>query len=494
MPRPSAATAYLDALLSYDRAAARAIVQEALDHGDSLTTVYVDILQSALYQLGTRWEFGQITIAQEHYCTAATQGIMATLHGELYQSPRGGRRLLAVSVGGNLHSVGIRMVADVFELRGWSTVFTGADTAIESIVATLTREPFDVIAISAALSGHIAEIERLIVAVRALGVRTRILVGGRAFNGDPELWRTIGADGHAITPDQAVMLAESLVATTPIGPRLLELPTPEPHDPAGDERTLVALSEINTELHDMARALAGKNAELARVNAELNRMTGVIAHDLRNPLSVILHYAYFLREDLATIAPDQIEHLTSIDQAAEFMVRLLDDLLDVSRIRAGKLRLQPVELELVEFVRSVVGLNQHLAHHKSIELRVTTGAPQLVVVVDRDKIQQVINNLVGNAIQYSKPNTTIDIALATDGGTVTITVRDQGVGIAEADLPKVFLPFETVTSHGTAGEKSTGLGLAIVQTIVEAHRGSVRVESTLGVGTSFVVTLPIRVE
>ncbi|MEO8551754.1 MAG: HAMP domain-containing sensor histidine kinase, partial [Kofleriaceae bacterium] len=232
---------------------------------------------------------------------------------------------------------------------------------------------------------------------------------------------------------------------------------------------------------------------LERVNAQLNRVMAVIAHDLRNPLSVITHYSQFLREDLAAaLGPDQIEFLDLIDSSSEFMRHLLDDMLDVARVRAGKLTLDVKRTDVVELLRSVSALHQHLAQRKSIALQVTTTCGELITSIDRGKIQQVLNNLVGNAIQYSPRDTTIQLELAATDATFTVAVRDRGIGIAAANLAKVFQPFGTTGTRGTAGEKSTGLGLAISLAIVEAHGGTIGVESALGEGSVFTATLPRR--
>ncbi|MEO8550068.1 MAG: cobalamin-dependent protein, partial [Kofleriaceae bacterium] len=311
--RPEApSTQYLDALLLQDRRTAQLVVRTILDGGGSLDAVYVEILQPAMYDLGERWERGEVSVAQEHYCTAATQALMATLHAEVFEAHPEGRRVLALSVGGNSHSIGIRMVADVFELRGWSVMFVGADMPTEAAIAHLAAEAFDVLAVSAALSEHLPEVETLVRAVRASSDRIRILVGGRAFRDDRELWRRVGADGYAATPAQAVTLAETLTAQVVPGGRLALVADVAAAAPLAlaqhDATTLDAMAEINTELHDMARTLVAKNAELERVNAQLNRVMAVIAHDLRNPLSVITHYSHFLREDLAAaLGADQIE-------------------------------------------------------------------------------------------------------------------------------------------------------------------------------------------
>ncbi|MEJ7600182.1 MAG: PQQ-binding-like beta-propeller repeat protein, partial [Kofleriaceae bacterium] len=469
---------YVERLLDGDLAGGERIVDDALASGWSLEAVYVDILQEALYEIGRRWEVSQLTVAQEHFCTAATQQVMASLHARLFATPKRGPRLLATSVGGNFHSIGIRMLADIFELAGWATTCLGADPTWDEVRDALASpDGHDVIAISAALVEHVADVAALIRNVRACpaGLGIHILVGGRPFNADLELWRAVGADGHATTPQAAVDLATDLVTNQPslrqhTAIPLSSRPSMSPRPP--ETKLLDAMSRLNGQLHDATRALATKNAELARLNAQVNKMMGMAAHDLRNPLMVLGLHTQLLVEDLAgTLGADQSESLEAIQTATQFMRSLLDDLLDVSKIRAGKLQLEISSVELVGFVRGVVKTNAALAARKQIGVTFSTSVEAVTLPLDAPKIQQLVNNLVGNAVQYSMPGTDVTVELSTTGEVLCLVVRDRGAGIPEAELAKVFRAYETTSTQGTAGEKSTGLGLAIVQAIVEAHGG-----------------------
>ncbi len=495
-PTANVADRYLRALLAGDAARAERIVTQALSNGWSLADVYVLLLQHALYEVGRLWEHGQLSVAQEHVCTAITQQIMTSLHGRLFQTAKTGKWLLATSIGGNFHSVGIRMLADIFELDGWHTSYLGADAPAQMILDRLASSPHDVLAISAALDAHVPSVAALIVALRGspLGRNLWIMVGGRAFNDDLELWREVGADGHAITPEGALRCAER--------GRLTQAdPHPEPA-PAqrlrvariarANDPMLDAMSRLNSELNDMARTLAEKNAELAQLSAHVNRLMGIAAHDLRNPLAVIISNGQFLSEDLATsIGVDQREMLETIADSGAFMKRLLDDLLDVSQIRAGKLTLQREQVDVVAFTRKVVAMNGMLAQRKQITVHFTATQPAVELVVDRPKLQQVINNLVGNAVQYSPSGSMVEVTLTVDETEVVLSVRDRGRGIPATEVGKVFGVFETTTTRGTAGEKSTGLGLAIVQAIVQAHGGRIWLESVVDEGSCFFVSLPL---
>jgi signal transduction histidine kinase len=260
-----------------------------------------------------------------------------------------------------------------------------------------------------------------------------------------------------------------------------------------DDSMFEDLTRMNNELANLQREMARKNAELSALNAEKNRFLGIAAHDLRSPLGVILTYSEFLEDEAAAVlTAEQRDFVTAIRTTSRFMLRLLDDLLDVSRIEAGRLDLDLQPVELVALLRHNVGLNRVLAGRKRIEVAFAPEAAALPVVADAAKLEQVLNNLIGNAIKFSPAGAQVEVRLGADRDRVTITVADQGPGIPQADLPKLFKPFSRTSVRPTGGEKSTGLGLAIVHRIVAGHGGDVRVESEVGRGSRFVVSLPKR--
>ena len=155
----------------------------------------------------------QVSVAQEHYCTAATQLIMSQLYPHIFATERIGRRLVATCVGGELHEIGIRMVADFFEMEGWDTYYLGANTPTESVVQTVVERSADILGVSATIAFHTSAVADLIANVRASEVGdVKILVGGYPFNIAPDLWRQVGADGCARDAQEAVELANRLVA------------------------------------------------------------------------------------------------------------------------------------------------------------------------------------------------------------------------------------------------------------------------------------------
>jgi signal transduction histidine kinase len=259
-----------------------------------------------------------------------------------------------------------------------------------------------------------------------------------------------------------------------------------------DDSMFEDLTSVNNELANLQREMARKNAELSLLNEEKNRFLGIAAHDLRSPLGVILSYSEFLESEAADVLDaEQRNFVAAIRTTSQFMLRLLDDLLDVSQIEAGQLNLDLQPTDLVALLRRNIGLNRVLAARKRIDLHFKPAAETLPLVADAAKIEQVLNNLIGNAVKFSPPGAAVTVRLGMTGAVATIVVDDQGPGIPPADLPKLFKPFSRTSVRPTAGEKCTGLGLVIVRRIVAGHGGEVRVESEVGRGSRFIVDLPM---
>ena len=252
------------------------------------------------------------------------------------------------------------------------------------------------------------------------------------------------------------------------------------------------MTEVNNELTNLQRELARKNAELERLHEEKNHFLGMAAHDLRNPLGIIQAYAEFLlQDDDLELEGRQARFLEYIHDSSRFMLQLVNDLLDVSKIEAGAIDLTPETTDLAELVDRIVRLNRLLASEKEIEVELETP-DSLEAVVDPGKIEQVLTNLLTNAVKYSETGTTVRVELRAEGDGVVLAVADEGQGIPPDELEELFEPFASTSVQATAGEASTGLGLAITQRIVQAHGGRIEVESEVGEGSTFTVRLPVR--
>lgn len=232
--------------------------------------------------------------------------------------------------------------------------------------------------------------------------------------------------------------------------------------------------------------------ELATLNAQKDHLMGVVAHDLRNPLSVVRGYADFLLSGVTgELDAEQDEIVRTMRRTTDYMLHLVEDLVDFSRIQAGALDLEREPTDLGALVADCVRVNGLVAQDKQIrfEPRIAPDLPK--TEVDRHKIRQVLDNLLTNAVKFSHPGSTVDVTLERRDEQAHLAVRDRGVGIPESDLHRVFRPFSKTSARPTAGERSTGLGLAIVGNIVEAHGGRIWVESRVDEGSTFHVTLPL---
>lgn len=253
------------------------------------------------------------------------------------------------------------------------------------------------------------------------------------------------------------------------------------------------LAEANKQLMNMHREIAKKNLLLEKLNEDKNRFLRIAAHDLRNPISAILSFSTMLIDELANqVSAENMEFLEIIRQSSEFMLQLLNELLDIAVIESGNLILNTENHNLVKVIADNVNLNRVIAGKKKINLNFTSDIEELNFLFDRVKIEQILNNLISNAIKYSFSGSSVNITLTRIEKEAVITISDTGQGIAPEDMPKLFQPFAKRSPGGTAGEKSTGLGLSIVKKIIEAHNGRITAESTLGEGSVFTVYLPIE--
>ena len=228
-------------------------------------------------------------------------------------------------------------------------------------------------------------------------------------------------------------------------------------------------------------AVAIENARLYRASVEAtqrrDQVLGVVAHDLRNPLSAIL-----MQSSARSRQPNEVIH-----RAATRMSRLIQDLLDVSLIEMGQLTIQSVRLSGRELVVDAVETQKMLATSSSVELRLDVGKHVADVWGEHDRLLQVFENLIGNAIKFTTAGGWITVGAASNDQEVVFWVADSGAGIEPGDVPHVFDGFWQATRGDRRG---AGLGLPIAKGIVEAHGGHIWVESTLGRGSTFFFSIP----
>lgn len=203
---------YVAHLLARERADALALVAAVASSGADLRDVYVRLLEAAQHRIGEMWASGEISIAREHYCTAVTQQAIASLYPFVFATPTDGRRAVVACVGGELHELGARMVADFLQLDGWDTSYLSANVPPGAVLEEAVATGAHLVCLSASREESLPQVEATIASLRSeRGAAVQIVVGGRPFSEDPELWRRVGADGSAGDAHGAAAVARDLV-------------------------------------------------------------------------------------------------------------------------------------------------------------------------------------------------------------------------------------------------------------------------------------------
>jgi PAS domain S-box-containing protein len=262
--------------------------------------------------------------------------------------------------------------------------------------------------------------------------------------------------------------------------------------PHGRPATCCVVVTDLTEQEELEREEAARR-EAEAANLAKDQFLAVLSHELRTPLNAILGWAQLLaaRDD---VAPEQaVRGLEVIERNARAQTQLIDDLLDISRIVAGKLRLDLARVRLGEVVEAAIAAMSPAAEAKGLHVERDLQAAREVVLADPDRLQQVVWNLISNAVKYTPPEGRVTVRLGRAGDDeVEVRVEDDGEGIDPEMLPKLFQLFEQGDSGTTRRSTGLGLGLAIVKQITELHGGTVSAESNgAGKGSTFVLRLPL---
>jgi signal transduction histidine kinase len=247
-----------------------------------------------------------------------------------------------------------------------------------------------------------------------------------------------------------------------------------------------------TKRKKMEQQLRELNQNLTKVNEDKNNFLGIASHDLKNPLHSIFGIATLMKLDSANFTKNQHEYLTMIFDTINKMNELIDQLLDVSRIEQGKALTQKKEVDLVSLVSQTADSFQVQATNKNIQLLFNDHPSSLSASTDSTVLNQILENLISNALKFSPQNKKITIHLRPTHDRAIIDVSDEGPGIKPEEFPRLFGKFQRLSARPTAGENSTGLGLSIVKELVQALDGKISCQSRVGVGTTFTVNLPLH--
>ncbi len=253
---------------------------------------------------------------------------------------------------------------------------------------------------------------------------------------------------------------------------------------------IVEKGRLVSELAAQKDAIERQNRELMRLNELKNTFLGIAAHDLRSPLGVIqMAINFMLDARMAVTDAEQEMFLRDVLTQSEHMLNLIDDVLDVTHIEAGKLELRPEDVDLRHFLEEAVQRHAQMASPKGTQV-LLDHVSEGIVQADPHRLRQVVDNLISNAVKYSPAGSTVQVWAEQLEDEWRISVKDQGPGITQEDRKRLFQDFARLSATPTGGERSTGLGLAISRRVIEGHNGRINVDSVPGEGATFWFTLP----
>ena len=251
---------------------------------------------------------------------------------------------------------------------------------------------------------------------------------------------------------------------------------------------IIVFDKIREANYKNRRLLKNTNAELQKLNELKNQLLQVVAHDLKDPLQVIIGYTDLLKTNLQQNKFAR-ERLKIIHRSTERMIKLIGGLLQITSLESGNLPVHKSEVNFGEVVDASVKHFLKDAQQKNQHLQATIEK-NCLVAGDQMLLRQVANHLISNALKFSSPGKTIYVNVDQQGDRVILTVRDEGPGLQEEEIHRLYDKFSRLSPKPTAGEISIGLGLAITRDLVELHQGTISVESQPGQGSTFTVHLP----
>jgi protein-histidine pros-kinase len=275
-----------------------------------------------------------------------------------------------------------------------------------------------------------------------------------------------------------------------------EFPVEISLSPLETEEGTLAMSAIRdiTDRKHIERALQEKNIELQTTAEAKNRFLANMSHELRTPLNGIIGFSEFLIDEKpGPLNPKQKEYLGDVLNSARHLLQLINDVLDLAKVAAGKMEFNPELFSVATAVHEVCAVMKGLAHKKHLSLRVNVSPRVKEVRLDQQKFKQVLYNLLSNAIKFTDEGGKVELIVKPKNRRqFAVIVRDTGVGIKPEDIKRLFAEFKQLDTGTTRRYGGTGLGLALTKRIAELQNGSIEVESEFGKGSAFTVVLPLQ--
>ena len=252
------------------------------------------------------------------------------------------------------------------------------------------------------------------------------------------------------------------------------------------------------ELGALADNLNLMNDELGRLYKELENASrhkseflASMSHELRTPLNAVIGFSQVLRQQMfGELNEKQVEYVDDILSSGQHLLNLINDILDLAKVEAGRMELQPAPFALDETLRNAMAMVRERATRQDVKLAVEIDDSVGGIEADERKVKQILFNLLSNAVKFTPSGGTVTLAARTEGGRAIISVRDTGVGIGAEDQARIFEEFYQLSPGMT--QEGTGLGLALTKRLVDLHGGELTVQSTPGVGSTFTVSLPLQ--
>jgi signal transduction histidine kinase len=319
--------------------------------------------------------------------------------------------------------------------------------------------------------------------------------------------KLVGADAWIVERGGEDQAQPQGAFSTPVGVRgvvtadlVADVREPELRRVAGSLKTVAAQLSLALERDGLlqterqtADALARRNEELSELDRMKDLFVTAVSHELRTPLTSMIGFLELLREGVAGDLSDKQEHfLEIVDRNCHRLNDLVDDILFMSRVDSGRLRLERASVELNQLVADRVESISPAAERKAVEVQVRMDGPALSLWADQLRLAQVLDNLLSNAVKFTPEGGEVVVGVSSSNETAHVEVSDTGVGIPEEEAGRLFERFfRASTAKDVSG---TGLGLSIVKSIVEAHGGTISVKSRVAVGTTVAVDLPLETE
>jgi signal transduction histidine kinase len=253
---------------------------------------------------------------------------------------------------------------------------------------------------------------------------------------------------------------------------------------------------LEQKVKDRTKALESANNKLKQIDQKKTEFLSVVSHDLRTPLTSIKAFTEILMDEKVIVNKSARKHLEIINAESDRLTRLISDLLKLSRIQLGKETFHIKKLDIAQTARKVIDSISPLLKKKDLRIREKIPGNLPPINCDQDKLIQVLHNILGNAIKFSRSHSNIQVSVQAiknnKNGKVEFCIADEGIGIAKENLDKIFLKFKKAEESLEDYPSGTGLGLAISKEIVHRLGGHIWVESTLGKGSTFHFTLPMK--